>query len=156
MTAIPVDGPADEPARFVCVPSLALVALAALVAVAAVAATADPARALMARGDYLRAVRDIEAGTRLALANCRGLADTARTVCRANARGQDRVARAELEARYLGTVESQAHARLARARSEYDLARAMCLARAHDARKGCVAAAKAERSRAMAQARAAI
>jgi hypothetical protein len=156
MTAISVDGPAATPARFSSFRALVLGGSLASLAAVAIGAAVEPSRALMARQDYAHALKQIEAGTRVALANCRELQDEARTICRTRARAQDRVGKAELQARYLGTAEAAGTARLARARAEYDVAKATCLARDGVARATCIASARTERARAAAEARLAI
>src|SRR5688500_18319066 len=99
MTAISVDGPAAVPARFSSFRALVLDAALTSLAAMAIGAALEPSRALMTRQDYVQALKRIEADTRMALAHCRELQDSARTICRTRARGQDRIGKAELEAR---------------------------------------------------------
>ncbi len=114
-------------------------------------AAMDTPRTLMSPGDHDRALRDIERRTRVALGTCRDLAETAREICRARAHAGDRIAKAELDARYFGTVSAAANARMVRAHARFDVARAECRAGADASRRVCLAAARADREKALAQ-----
>lgn len=128
------------------------VATVALVAVAfGINAAMDTPRTLMSPGDHDLALRDIQRETRAALGGCRGLAETAREICRARARAGERIAKAELDARYFGTVSAAANARMVRARARFDVARAECMAGADGSRPGCLAAARADQEKALAK-----
>jgi hypothetical protein len=114
-------------------------------------AAMDTPRTLMSPGDHDHALRDIERQTRVALGACRALAETARETCRARAHAEDRIAKAELDARYFGTVSAAANARMVRARARFDVARAECMAGADASRQGCLAAARADQEKAVAK-----
>lgn len=118
-----------------------------------IGATVDSPRSLMSLQDYQEARRALEAESRVALARCRAFEGAQKEVCRAQARGEDRVGRAELEARYRGTVAAEADVGLARARTRYEVARARCSERADADRGACLTAARAEKARALAEAR---
>jgi len=90
---------------------------AASVAAIGIGASLDSPRSLMARPDYNAALKTIESQTRLRLGECRSLADVARPKCRAAAWADERVRRAELDARYLGTFEARAALVAAKARA---------------------------------------
>jgi len=111
----------------------------------------DTPPTLMAPVDHDRAWRSIETRMRMALGACRHEREDARAICRARARAEDRIAKAELEARYYGTVEAQAQARDVRARARFEVARAECLARGAD-RAQCLTEARNERAKALAAA----
>ena len=83
-----------------------------------IGASVESPRSFMAGQDYVQARKMIEAEWRLALAQCRALEETRRSQCRALARADDQVRKAELEVRYLGTVNAQSDARAAKARRE--------------------------------------
>lgn len=128
------------------------VATVLLVAVAfGINAAMDTPRTLMSPGDHDLALRDIQRETRAALGACRGLAQTAREICRARARAGERIAKAELDARYFGTVSAAANARTVRARARFDVARAECMATSDGSRPGCLAAARADQEKALAK-----
>jgi len=117
----------------------------------AIGATAE-SPSLMSQQDYLGARRGLQAEWRLDLAQCRAREGSEKDMCRAAARGADGVRKAQLEARYRGTVGAGAGIDLARARMRYEVAKAGCLSRLDD-RAPCLAAARAERARALAEAR---
>ena len=114
-----------------------------------IGATAESPRSLMSQQDFVEARRGLDAESRLALAQCRNFEGGEKDTCRAAARGGDRVRRAELEARYRGTVGAEAEVAQARARMRFEVAKAGCLARRDD-RVACLAEARAERARALA------
>ena len=85
--------------------SLVLALFLALTAALVVAAAVEAPPSLMSRTDRLAALESIARDARLALARCRAYGDGAgRAVCRAQARADEKVAIAALEARYRGTV----------------------------------------------------
>ena len=96
-----------------------------------IGAAVDAPRSLMSPSDYGDARRAIESDSRLALAKCREDEGQARDICRVEARADERVRKAELEARYRGTVGAAADAKLARAKAKYDVARVRCGAEHH-------------------------
>jgi hypothetical protein len=113
----------------------------------------DTPRTLMARPDYASARQAIESDVRAAIGRCRLVDVRERDVCKAQARAEARVRRADLDVRYRGTVAAANEAQLARAKAQFEVARARCDAAAGNARAECLSAARAEKSRAYAQAR---
>lgn len=126
--------------------------LVAGVAAAGIGASFESPRSLMTRQDYGQARQALESESRTAFARCRTLEAHERGLCRAAARGDDRVHKAELEARYRGTVEAAADLRVAKVRAAFDVARVRCNDRAAQEKTSCLNAARAERSRALADA----
>ena len=118
-----------------------------------IGASVDSPRSLMSRGDYDQARRTIEAEARIALAQCRALEGRDKEVCKAQARGEERVSKADLDARYRGTVAAESDARLARTKAQYEVARASCTDRSGEERGACLKAARAEKLKALADAR---
>jgi hypothetical protein len=102
----------------------ALAFLAASMAAAGIGASLDSPRSLMARYDYSLARGALDAEARLALARCRALEGFEKSVCRTAAHADDRVRRAELEARYRGTVEAESELTAAREKATLEIARA--------------------------------
>lgn len=92
------------------------------------AAAVDTSPSLMSRADHATELRAIRDGVRLALARCRAAAVPERTVCRAEARANERIAVAALEARYRGTFTAQEDALREQARALHAVARAHRLA----------------------------
>ena len=112
----------------------------------------DATRTLMSPIDRDHELRAIESRTRTALAACRGATEHVRPICRLRARAEDRVARAELDARYFGTVQAEESAREVRARARFQVARAECLDGAASERARCLSAARADEAKALAHA----
>lgn len=119
----------------------------------AISAAVDSPRSLMSPVDYAEAKRAIDADARLAYAKCRDSENETRDVCRAEARAEERVRKAELEARYRGTVGAAADAKLARAKAKYDVARVKCAAEQGEDRIACLRAARTEKARALTEAK---
>ncbi len=126
----------------------------ASVAAVGIGASLESPRSLMTRLDYTEARQGMDSGTRSALAQCRSLEGAAKGLCRATARADERVRKAELEARYRGTVESESEVRLAKLRGAFEVARARCNEHSGEARSACLTSARSEHSRALADARA--
>ena len=116
-------------------------------------AAMDNTRSLMSRPDHDRALADIERTTRAALAECRQGVEPARELCRTRARAADRIARADLDARYYGTVGAETNAQLVRARARFEVARGECFAGANDDRARCMSEARTAEAKAIAHAR---
>lgn len=116
-------------------------------------AALDSPPTLMSRVDHDRQWREIERTTRIALGHCRQRPQQARETCRIRARAEDRVAKADLDARYFGTVQAEAEARDVRARASFEAARADCLVREEPERTSCLAAARTEQAKVLASAR---
>ena len=127
----------------------ALVSLTAI----GIGAAVDAPRSLMSRADYAEAKKVIEADTRTALMKCRSLEGKAKDVCKAEANAADRVSKADLDARYRGTVDAESDARLARAKAQYEIAKAKCGDRIGGEKSACLTAARHEKARAIAEAR---
>lgn len=119
------------------------------VAALGIGAAVDMPRTLMSPQDYQDLKRGIEASTRAALGACRSLEGMARETCKAQARGDERVKKAQLQARYQGTVQAAAEIQVARVRAQYDVARARCSAQSGDERLQCLRAAREARTREM-------
>jgi hypothetical protein len=100
----------------------------------------DSLPTLMSRGDYDVARRVIASETRQALGRCRAVEPAEeRNLCKARAKAEDRVKKADLGARYYGTVAAARDAQQARIRASYDVARAQCGSRVGRDRVTCLA-----------------
>ena len=113
----------------------------------------DSPRSLMDRNEYAQSKKAIEADARLNLSKCRDVEGAARELCRAEARADERIRKAELEASYRGTVAAAEDAKLERAKARYDIARAKCSDQHGDDKLGCLKAARAEKAKALAEAK---
>lgn len=140
---------AKRPALYIT--SFVLLCGASLAAVG-IGATVDTPRTLMSRADYAEGRKAIEATSRQALGACRTVAVAERELCKARVRAEERIQRAELAARYHGTVAAAAEVKQARVKAGYDVARARCSSQLADDRTACLRAARDERNRALAEA----
>jgi len=116
------------------------------------AAMTSPAT-LMSPGDYAREGKLLDHATHAAQARCRGFKEGALAICRAEVEAGDRTRRAELEARYYGTVEAAATARMVAARSQFDVARMRCTVRPAEEKSACLTAARVAQAKAVAAAK---
>ncbi|HET7547380.1 MAG TPA: hypothetical protein VFJ86_06405 [Usitatibacter sp.] len=107
---------------------------------------------LMSPVDYGRALDALAGSTGAALARCAAAPQDSRALCRARARTEDTIARADLDARYYGTVQAQAQAQDVHARARFELARLECVARGDD-RARCLSQARVEQAKALAAAK---
>jgi hypothetical protein len=110
-------------------------------------------RTLMARSTYLEAKNSIETDSRAAYGLCHSLEGVSRRVCNAQARGDEHVRKAELEAQYLGTTQAATNVRIAKAKALFEVAAVQCLGRAGEARFECLKVARADKARSLMQAR---
>lgn len=115
-----------------------------------IGAAVDSPRSLMSRADYSEGKKAIWGQTRVALARCREAEGVAKDICKAQARADERVKKANLEARYLGTVTAADEARIARMKASFEVARARCGLRESDERTECLRSARDEQGKALA------
>ena len=127
-------------------------ALAVFLSVVAlgISAAVDTPRTLMSRADYNAAKRVIDRESGVAYAGCRSQKGAARELCKAEARGAERVKMADLQARYYGTVSAQDSAREARVKAKFDVARVQCNVRGGQAEPDCLRAARDDQARGLA------
>jgi type IV secretory pathway TrbL component len=118
-----------------------------------ISAAVDSPRSLMAPIDYGTAKKAIEADIRVSIAKCRDQAGQARDLCKAEARADERVRKADLEAQYRGTVVAAADAKLARAKAQYDVAKVRCGDQHGEGKVSCIRSARADKARALADAK---
>ena len=83
---------------------------------------------------------------------CKDLKGNTKDICMAEAKGAQKVAKAELEARDKGTPKAQANARIAKADAEYSVAKEKCDDMSGNAKDVCKKDAKAAFTRAKANA----
>lgn len=124
--------------------------LAVLLSVAAIGigAAVDTPRTLMSRADYNEARTAIELHSRVALARCREADGSARDLCKAEARAEEKLKKADLQARYHGTVAAAADAKQARAKALYEVAKVRCGLET-DSRASCLRTARDSQARAL-------
>lgn len=118
-----------------------------------ISAAVDSPRSLMAPSDYNAAKSAIESDTRAAAARCRGEDSQARDVCKAEVRADERVRKAELDARYRGTVASAENVKIERVKARYEVARAKCSGERGEHKLSCIRSAREEKAKEISEAK---
>ena len=118
-----------------------------------ISAAVDSPRSLMSPVDYGAAKKAIESEIHVALSKCRSLDGQAKDVCKAEARADERIRKADLEAEYRGTVGAAADAKLARAKAQFEVAKARCGNEHGEGKLACLRSARADKARAVADAK---
>jgi hypothetical protein len=109
--------------------------------------------ATLPKADYGAGKTRIDAQYKADKARCAELAGNARDICREQAKGKQRVARAELEYAYTGKPRDQDKLLRARADANYAVAKERCDDLAGNPKDVCVKEAKAARTKALADAK---
>lgn len=107
----------------------------------------------MSKTDYKASKDTISAEYKTGKAGCASLTANAKDICMAEAKGKEKVARAELEASYKPTQTSQYNALVAKSAAEYAVAREKCDDLAGDFKKVCIKDAKVAQTTANADAK---
>jgi chromosome segregation ATPase len=131
-----------------------LTVIAALVAALGAGSAALAAKDLMTRDAYKAEKDRIEAEYKAAKEACNKLSGNAEDVCKAEARGNQRIAEADLDAKNTGTAKARSDARIVRAEAAYAVAKEKCDDLAGNAKDVCVKEAKAAETKAKADAKA--
>jgi len=97
----------------------------------------------VSKAAYEQARNDADAQYKLDKQACSSLAGNANDVCVAEAKGKDRVAKADAEAAYTHTAKARQNARVAHAQAAYDVAVEKCDDLAGNGKDVCVKEAKA-------------
>ena len=108
----------------------------------------------LSKDDYKAGKDRITAEYKTAKAGCATLAANAKDICVAEAKGQEKVAKAELEASYKPSEKARHAVSMAKAEADYAVARERCDDKAGNDKKACVKEAKAAEARAKADAKA--
>ncbi len=120
-----------------------------------VPAASPPAPTMpMTKADHSAQKDVIAADYKVGKAACKSLADNAKDICMAAAKGKEKVAYAELEQAYKPSVDARYKVRIARAESDYGVAREKCDDQAGNLKDVCVKEAKAAQTSAKADAKA--
>jgi hypothetical protein len=106
----------------------------------------------MTKTDYKAGKTSISAGYKTDKASCASLTGNAKDICVAEARGKQKVARAELEASYKPTPRNRYKALVAKADADFLVAREKCDDLAGDPKGACVLEAKVVQTAAMSDA----
>jgi hypothetical protein len=109
--------------------------------------------ATMAKADYKAGKERISAEYKADKAACDALSGNAKDVCVQEAKGKEKVAKAELEYSYTGKAKDQTKVQKAKAESAYGIAKEKCDDQAGNAKDVCVKEAKAAKGKALADAK---
>lgn len=120
-----------------------------LTAIALCAASAMASAQTMNKAEYDAAKDRIEMNHKNAKKSCDALKDNAKDICQEEAKGKEKVEKAELENTYKATPDNARKLEEAKADSTYDLAKEKCEDQKGDAEKVCKADAKAVHERAV-------
>ena len=126
---------------------------AAVLLCAAGLAWAAKAPAPMRKDAYDAAKARITAQAKADLRACEAVKDQARALCRAQAAGREKTARADLEARYRPSAEATKQAKNAAAEADFEVAKVKCEALKGKAEDRCLQDAKGARDAAVRQAK---
>jgi len=106
------------------------------------------------KSDYQASQDKITAEYKLAKANCASLSGNLKDICMADAKGKEKVAKAELESSYKPTRENRYEASAAKAEADYAVAKERCDDKAGNTKDVCMKEAKAAETTAKADANA--
>jgi hypothetical protein len=109
---------------------------------------------ILTRDEYKVRETRIEAQFKADRSTCDGLAGNAKDICTLEAKGRERVAKAQLKADSSGKADDQRKLAEARADASYEVAKERCDDLAGNPKDVCVSDAKAARARGMADAKA--
>ena len=108
----------------------------------------------MSKSEYKATEKSIEADFKSAQSDCDSFTDNARNICMAVAKGKQKVAKTELEARYKPSKEAGYKVSVAKAEADYAVAKEKCDDKVSNDKKVCVKEAKSAEMRAKVAARA--
>ncbi len=120
-----------------------------LTAITLCAASAIASAQAMTKAEYDAAKDRIEMNYKTAKKSCDSLKDNAKDICEVEAKGKEKVEKAELEHKYKATLGNARKLEEVKADTTYDLAKEKCEDQAGDAQKVCKADAKAVHDRAV-------
>lgn len=124
--------------------------LAAALSLAAPALAADA----MSKDQYKAEKDRIEAEAKAGREKCKNMSGNAKDVCMAEAKGSQKLAKAELDARQKDSAKARYNVTVAKAGMEYDVAKEKCDDRTGKDKSACVKEARAAHDQAKKQARA--
>jgi len=125
-----------------------------LAAIVACAFSAGAMAAGISKDEYKSGKDKAAADYKAAKGNCKSLSGNAKDICMAEAKGKEKVAKAELEARYKDTDKARKDALVAKAEADYSIAKEKCEDQKGSARSACKKDAKSAYSAAKADAKA--
>ena len=107
----------------------------------------------MTKAEYSTAKSQISADYKSAQSACGSMSGNAKDICSVDAKGAEKVAKADLEARYSGKEKHQYNLRIAKAEAAYAVAKEKCDDKAGNDKDVCVKQAKASQTKAKADAK---
>lgn len=107
----------------------------------------------LSKDEYKASKDKIAADYKGAKTACKSLSGNANDICVAEAKGQENIAKAELEARYKPTAKNQSEVYIAKAEAGYALAKEKCDDLAGSAKDSCISDAKLAQANAKAAAK---
>jgi hypothetical protein len=129
------------------------ITLTAIAAAITLAFGAGAMAGSMSKDEYQAGKKSIEADYKTAKATCNPLQDNAKDICKAEAKGKEKVALAELEATYQPSAKHRYDVRIAKANAAYAVAEEKCDDLAGNAKDVCKKEAKAAKTAAKADAK---
>lgn len=131
-----------------------LKSITALIAAAGLALAGSAFAADKLSAEQYKAEKDkIDANYKAELERCDSQTGNAKDICKAQAKGHHKAAKADAEANYRGTAKAQANARIAHADADYDVAKEKCDEFTGNKKDVCMKDAKAAHTRAKADAK---
>lgn len=98
----------------------------------------------LSKDGYTMATKEADAQYKADKDVCASLSGNAKDICGAEAKGKERVAKADAEAAYKNTAKNRESARVAHAQAKYDVAAEKCDDLAGNAKDVCIKEAKAD------------
>ena len=104
-------------------------------------------------GDYRAEKKQIDDAYKSDKANCKSMSGNAKDVCMKEAKGKEKIAKADLEAKRKGTPHAQYEAAKTRAEETYDVAKEKCDDQKGAEKSACKKQAKGDYDKALAEAK---
>jgi hypothetical protein len=119
------------------------------IALCGIAGSASAAEAPITKDAYKAATDRIEAQAKADKKACDPLKANAKDICQAQAKGKEKVAKAELETRYRPGIVAEQQAKNAKADADYDVAKEKCDDAKGNAKDACLQRAKHDKEAAI-------
>ncbi|MDP2759374.1 MAG: hypothetical protein Q8O64_03070 [Sideroxyarcus sp.] len=100
--------------------------IAAILAITSLSFSAGAIAQDMSKSEYKAAGKNIKVDYKSAKANCASFAGNAKDICLTQAKGDEKVAKAELEARYMPSIKSDYKISVAEAEEHYAVSKEKC------------------------------
>jgi hypothetical protein len=127
--------------------------LKAVLTITAVCAASSAFSATMSKAEYNTAIDRISADYKAEKAVCSSSSGNAKDICKEQAKGKEKVSRAELEYKYSGKAGDANKVAVAKADSEFAIAKEVCDDKTGNAKSLCRTEAKSAHKKALASAK---